>query len=217
MNLQFRSVESEATVSVQGAAALRSTFGTALSQAGASPTQVTNLQNDMDGLVDLDSNAQSPTLVAANDYALILQTALGVGRPIRTPSVPSLSQADDTGIKGDHITSVLQPHLVGTYDPSTTMSIIDQSGNVLGSAAVATNGQYSVQFAKPLTDGTYFVRVQATDQNGDTSLPSRVVKIIIRTPVTPASKAAAAVIATTTTTTTTPSTTSPGSTGTVGF
>ena len=48
----------------------------------------------MSELIQADTNGPNPVMVATNDYALVLQTALGVGRPIQAPAPPKLSTAD---------------------------------------------------------------------------------------------------------------------------
>ena len=84
-----------------------------------------------------------------------------------SPSTPSLLPADDSGVVGDGITNVAQPHLIGTAPLFTTVQLIDAGGNVLGSGIVDVNGAYSVAPNSVLGDGTYNVRARAIDVAGN--------------------------------------------------
>jgi hypothetical protein len=130
------------------------------------------LKADMNTLARIDSQDINPIILATNDYSIVAQTALGVGLPIRTPDAPSLAPADTVGATGSHVTRNPQPHLVGTYEPGSTIQILGTDGAVLGSAVVTKSGKYSVQFNAPLSLGRHVIRVQAVD-TGDVSPPSR--------------------------------------------
>src|SRR5207248_784795 len=54
-----------------------------------------------------------------------------------TPASPSLNPADDSGAKGDGITNVKQPRLIGSIDPSTLVQLLDSGGNVVTSTTAA--------------------------------------------------------------------------------
>jgi subtilisin-like proprotein convertase family protein len=113
--------------------------------------------------------------------------------PPNQPSTPTLDPADDTGVpKGKGVTQVRQPHLDGTIvpetvDPIAQVAILDTNNNVLGTAMTTANGTYQVQFAKPLADGVYSVRIQAEDIAGNFSTPSNVfiLKIDNKQPTAP--------------------------------
>lgn len=181
-NRQYRSTIANASISREDAAGLRATFVAVLESANAPAQAVEALANDLDRLIQVDSTGRTPALLAANDHALILQTALGVGRPIRTPAAPTLSPADDTGPKGDRTTTVARPRLVGRYDPGTTIQLLDENNQVLGTAEVAANGQYNVAPVAPLTLGKHSLRVRAFDSLNNFSEPSRAVTINIKAP-----------------------------------
>lgn len=168
-NNVYRSVDATASISIEDASGLSSTFTTTLQDTGMSPALVAKFQGDMNALAQFDSTNRDPAQLAAADYALILQTTLAVGRPIRTPAAPTLSSVDDTKPTGDHKTTVVQPHLVGHYDAENTVQLIDQNGNILGTAPVAANGEYSVQPTSPMAPGKYHLRIRAIDPNGDMS------------------------------------------------
>jgi Bacterial Ig-like domain len=179
---QFRSTLQNASVSVEAAAGLRATFTNAIQTTGAPQSVIDDLAANTDKLVQLDTNSANPAILAANDYALLLQTVLGVGRPIQTPAAPKLSPTDDSGVKGDHKTTVATPHLVGTYDTDTTIQLLDENYNVLGTAATTTTGAYSVAPVLPLSVGKHTLRVNAIDANGDPSAPSLPINIVIYAP-----------------------------------
>jgi hypothetical protein len=167
------------TLSPQTARFLNNSFGSVLVHAGATPEAVANLQFDMNQLALVDSKSIEPSMLARNDYSLVLQTALSVGRPIQTPRAPSLApndgQKSKDGLSG--FTTDHQPTMVGTYEAGATkigfmrMQIIDSSGKVLGISVVDSAGNYSVKLS-PLPDGIYQLRSQAIDEVGHVSNPS---------------------------------------------
>ena len=53
-----------------------------LQSAGADPTSIDQIRGAMDDLARTAVTSKNPVVVLTNDYALVLQTALGVGRPI---------------------------------------------------------------------------------------------------------------------------------------
>ena len=90
-NLGLRDVLPDASLSTEDARTLNQLFGNVLAAAGATPQSVANLQNDMSELIQADTNGPNPVMLATNDYALVLQTALGVGRPIQAPATRALT------------------------------------------------------------------------------------------------------------------------------
>jgi subtilisin-like proprotein convertase family protein len=106
-----------------------------------------------------------------------------------TPPTIALLPADDSGVKGDNITNVRQPHLTGTADPGVTIELIDTNGDVthvpgtvLATTVVGGNGVYIVQFPAPLADGTYHVQTEAVDIAGNASLSPILALTILATP-----------------------------------
>ena len=97
------------------------------------------------------------------------------------PAAPALSAADDSGLVGDGITNVRQPHLIGTTVPGVLVSILNASGNSVGTAMSAANGGYSIQVANPLNDGTYAFRARVEDVAGNLSVPGAALSITIDT------------------------------------
>ena len=86
-NHELRKGQSTLTVSREDAQTLNAAFGSVLTHAEASPTQVTNLQNDLQSLTKFNTDSASPGFVTTNDYSTVLQTALGVGKPYSLTNV----------------------------------------------------------------------------------------------------------------------------------
>ena len=176
MNHQYRSSLTHVSIQPGDISGLANSFGTVLVDAGATTQEATTFESDMDQLLAIDSQAADPSVVATNDYSLILQTALAVGRPIVAPTRPTIEQSDNTGSKHDYITTVAQPHLTGSYafSEGTTINIVDNvTGGVVGSELLPSSGSYTVQFTNPLSVGRHTFRMQAVDSNGDYSVLSK--------------------------------------------
>ncbi len=182
VQLQFRRTLAGASISTADAVGLRETFRDAVQSTGAPKAIVDDLTANTDRLVRLDSTGRNPAILAANDYAVILQTVLGVGRPIQRPGAPKLAPADDSGIKGDRKTTVTQPQLVGSYDAGTTINLLDANSKVIGTAPTTATGGYGVAPTFPLSVGRHALRVSAVDGNGNTSAPSLAVVVTIYAP-----------------------------------
>jgi hypothetical protein len=177
-NGAVRDASPKVNLSSSDAHALNHTFGAVLAAAGATPQEVANLRADMNDLAQVDANSPNPVFLATNDYSLVLQTALGVGAPIRTPPAPALAAKDTLQHKGQvFVTANPNPLLVGTYPVDTTMLIVNADGRVVGSAPVVRvgqgpqNGQYEATVAQPLPVGLNALRAVADDQ-GHLSAPS---------------------------------------------
>jgi hypothetical protein len=89
-----------------------------------------------------------------------------------TPSVPIINPLDVSGPAGGSLTNVRQPRFQGTAKVGTTVEIFLTTGGMIGSAAVAPNGTYTVKVTNALADGTYSVDAQAVDVAGNLSLVS---------------------------------------------
>ncbi|WZO98012.1 hypothetical protein EP7_005064 [Isosphaeraceae bacterium EP7] len=83
----------------EDAAALNHDFGTVLKAAGATDAQTTRLQDSMKQLAQVSANSVSPSILARNDYATVIQTALSVGRaPVARTTVNTVvAQAHPKG------------------------------------------------------------------------------------------------------------------------
>ena len=187
-NHDLRRAQPYESIRVQDNTALNADFGTVLTNAGANPAAVADLQAQLNQLVDYDTQPaatkEGSGFAATNDYSTILQLALGSGRPLVYPNVPGLLGADHNGNKGKvAVTHNNLPSLTGNYAYGTNIQIVDDANQtVLGTGAVNTNGVYQVKFANKLPNGTYTVRVRAED-SGFLSDPSpRFTFIVDHTP-----------------------------------
>ena len=178
-NSGLRQLLPDKTLSPANAVRVNHSFGAVLEHAGASIGAVAGLQADMNALAKVDVQSNEPSLLARQDYALVLQTALNVGRPIQTPTPAILKTGDGlrakdnkSGTTHDH-----NPTMVGTYQAGATkvgylrIQIIDAHETVLGSGVVDPTGNYSVKL-QYLPDGVYQLRSRGEDEVGHVSAPS---------------------------------------------
>jgi hypothetical protein len=180
-NLDLRHLFPQENLSPDNAKILNHSLGVVLVGAGTSPATVQSFRSDMNELALVDSKSIEGSQLAAQDYSLVLQTALAVGRPILTPSAPLLALKDgirvDNGVGG--ITRKPEPTLVGTYTEgastaqSTVMQVVDQAGDVFGAGTVDKNGTYSVPLTVPLAPGKYRLSVRAVEPLLLISAPSK--------------------------------------------
>ena len=190
-NTALRGALTEASVSRSEAAKLNTLFGKVVNSAGAKPAITESLQNAMNELVQSETiSASNPSYVVANDYAIVLQTVLGIGKPLRAPATPRLAANEIAHHGGNYATQARQPQFVGQYDTgeSMTIELIDsKSGAVLGTAPVGSSGTYTIQPATALSPGRYTLHVVAVDNfEGAMSLPSKNFPLTIQGPSTPA-------------------------------
>jgi len=194
-DLGLRHIYPYKTLDANSAKIISHAFGSVLAYAGATPQQTATFQNDMNALALADSRSIDPAQLAANDYALVLQDTLAVGRPITVPSAPSLAAKD--GVRVDHgrgaITRVHLPTFVGQYTSGATktesinMVLLDGQGEVLGSGPVTSTGAWTATVRTPLPDGHYTINVRSLDTNGFVSGPSHSLNLKVVTPHTPGS------------------------------
>ncbi len=184
-NHDVRRALSYQNIRPQDNAALNRDFGAVLVNAGVQPQVAADLQAQMNQLVDYASQPgttrSGSAITATNDYATVLQLALGSGRPLVYPNTPGLLGSDHNGNVGKTaVTHSAQPSLTGNYVAGTNIQIVDANNQtVLGTGAVSSNGVYRVKFAAPLPDGTYTVRVRA-DDSGFLSEPSPKFTFIVK-------------------------------------
>jgi hypothetical protein len=187
-NLDLRKAEAYENITPDSNATLNHDFGAALFASGVPQATVTDLQNQLNTLVQYDSTQVGSTIAATNDYGTVLQLALGSGRPLVYPDAPSLEGTEHVANNGTiAITHSHRPTLVGSYTIGTSIQIVSANGTqLLGQANVdKTTGQYSVRFFNYLGDGIYHVRVRGED-SGYNSSPSTLFTFEIKTP--PATK-----------------------------
>lgn len=178
-NYGLRPIVTKLSITPADANALNNNFGSVLTAAQASPSVVDDLKSTVFKLVtQVDTASPQPAYLATNDYSLILQTALSIGRPMPSPILPKI--AKDQGVQADssHIKTPLKhPALVGTYHFHTHIQVITTNGVVVGTTNVRKNNQYKVVIDPALTPGVYSFRIRAYDDGGNLSRESRLFKI----------------------------------------
>ena len=111
--------------------------------------------------VDEVGNASNP----GPTFSLIISAALPA-----TPTRPTILAADDTGIKGDGLTTVRRPRITGTAIPGNRVDWLDGTGAVVASTTAATgDGSYVLQASLAFPNGTAQARVRQVDAVGNIS------------------------------------------------
>jgi hypothetical protein len=181
-NYELRKVVDKQSLSPNDLARLNQTFTGVLNSAVAPPLAISQLSAALSELTTkVDTASVLPVTLATNDYSLVLQTALAVGRPMPSPTLPKL--AHDNGINADaqHFKTPLRhPGFVGTYHFHTIIEVVNPVGNVFGFAKVKSNNNYRVNIGPALSPGIYEFRLRAMDQVGHLSRLSKpfLVKVV---------------------------------------
>ena len=98
----------------------------------------------------------------------------------QAPGNFSLDSNDDTGIKGDNITAVREPHFVGTTQPNATVELFQAGKSTIWATTTAdASGHFSVQLPFSLTNGQISLFVEVVDLAGNTSSPSNTLPVTI--------------------------------------
>ena len=178
-NHGLRSVVDKQSITAADANALNRNFGSVLTAASVSPSIVSNLQSATYQLVtQVDTASPQPAYLATNDYSLILQTALSIGRPMPSPILPKIAKNQGIQADSDHIKTPLKhPTLVGTYHFHTHIQVVTPGGVVVGTANCRPNNNYKVTISTPLSPGVYQFRIRAYDDGGNLSRDSRLFEI----------------------------------------
>ena len=138
---------------------------------------LTTLTTAVNQLVSqVDTASISPTNLATNDNAYILQLAIVIGQQMPAPRAPTIAKTSGHQVKpGIAVSPLSNPTYIGTYEYNTTIQMVNiENGQVIGSAIVAKNGQYALHISTPLALGKYKLIVQAVDEVGHISHQSRV-------------------------------------------
>ncbi len=178
-NYGIRPIVNKLSVSRADAVALNNYFGMVLNAASASPSVINGLQSNLSKLVtQVDTASPQSAFLATNDYSLVLQTALTIGRPMPSPVLPRIAR--NQGVQADinHIkTRLKHPALVGTYHFHTHIQVITPSGVVVGTTGVQKNNNFKVVISTPLSPGLYQFRLRAYDDGGNLSRVSPIFEI----------------------------------------
>ena len=123
--------------------------------------------------VDLAGNVSSPSATSVLTIRLT---------PPATPAAPFLLADDDSGAKGDGLTNVPRPRLVGQAPANTTVLLLDTgSGRTLATGVSTAGGSYSLASPSSLTDGVYAFGIRFLDVAGNQSQASPAISLTIRT------------------------------------
>jgi hypothetical protein len=178
-NQQLRQVVPHESLTPTDASVLKNIFGTVLKAAAVSPATIDSLKSSLNTLVtQIDTASPQPVYLATNDYSLVLQTALSIGRPMPAPILPKIAKNQGIQANVNHIKTTLRhPALVGTYHFHTHIQIITSSGEVVGLTNVRKDNRYKVLVTPPLSPGVYQFRIRAYDDGGNPSRVSRLFEI----------------------------------------
>lgn len=106
-----------ATISESNAKVLNDRFGQLLKYSGASPDVTKQFQKDMNDLVRLDTQARNPALTAVNDYGIMTQYVLSVGRKVN----PNANSAAVLAAAAKKTASSIAPNMVSSPVASSGM------------------------------------------------------------------------------------------------
>lgn len=170
-NYAIRQIVSKSSLTAAQIDTLNHAFTAVMNATQAPPAAVQELGSALYTLVSkVDTASPLPAFLGTNDYSLVLQTALGVGRPMPPPTLPRIAR--NQGIQADprHSKTPLEhPSFVGTYHFHTTIQLISPSGVVYGQAKVNSNNNFEVKVEPALAVGTYKFQLRAIDTVGHVS------------------------------------------------
>jgi hypothetical protein len=174
-NRELRPIVSKESLQASDIHGLNFAFGKVLQSAHTPFASIQLMSMALFQMVSqVDTASPQPAYLGTNDYSLVLQTALAIGRPMPSPPVPKIAR--NQGIQADpqHIKTPLHhPTLVGTYHFHTDIQIISPAGIVFGTTNVHKNNNYKLTVSTPLAVGTYEFRVRAVDAVGHLSRLSK--------------------------------------------
>lgn len=176
-NLLLRKIVFKSSVSASNAQQLNHAFTAVLNSGHAPEPGLTTLVTAVNQLVSqVDTASVGPTNLASNDNAYILQLAIVIGQQMPAPRAPTIAKSSGHQVEpGIAVTPLGDPTYIGSYEYNTTIQMVNiENGQVIGAAIVAKNGQYAVHVSTPLAVGKYKLIVQAVDEVGHISHPSRV-------------------------------------------
>jgi hypothetical protein len=170
-NYQLRKVVPRQSLTSDDIHRLNYSFGAVLRAAKTPTGSIDGMKTALFKLTSqVDTASIQPVTLATNDYTLVLQTALAIGRPMPAPALPRIQK--NQGIQADarHIKTPLhRPSLVGTYHFHTLIQVVTPAGVVVGQANVKKNNNYKVQITTPQDIGVHSFQLRAVDTAGHIS------------------------------------------------
>jgi hypothetical protein len=174
-NYSLRKVVSKQSLTSTDINRLDQTFTGVLNSARTPPPAVAGLRSALYQLTSqIDTNSVLPVTLATNDYTLVLETALAVGRPMPSPALPRIAKNEGIQANDQHMKTPLRhPAVTGTYHFHTNIQIITPQSQIVGDGHVHGNNDYKVRIVTPLSPGVYKFYLRAVDQVGHLGHVSR--------------------------------------------
>jgi hypothetical protein len=179
-NRQVRGILAGSSVSEQDLRQLSKLTEDILAATVMSRVTAVSLRNGLEDLTRVTvAGVPNPPSTVANDYSLILQLALAMGKPLPAPRPATL--ATNIQIPGQpYATRNRQPTLVGTYEPGMTVMLFNKERTrVLATANTDANGFYKLKSRIALQPGRYDLRLRAISSDGVTSQWSQPVSFVV--------------------------------------
>ncbi|MGO8902569.1 MAG: hypothetical protein ACLQU5_30125 [Isosphaeraceae bacterium] len=176
-NLEMRNIVHNTSLSAANVKLLNRMFSSILVAVNAQNPGLTNVVSGVNQLVSqVDTASINPVFLATNDNAYILQLGLVIGQQMPAPRAPTITKGTGHQVKpGISVTPLYAPTYVGSYEYGTTIDMVNVStGQIIGTAIVAKNGQYALHITTPLAVGKYHLAVRAVDEVGHVGHASRV-------------------------------------------
>jgi hypothetical protein len=174
-NYNLRKIVSKQSLTAANINSLNRTFTGVLNSARTPPGAVFGLSQGLYQLTSqIDTASVLPVYLGTNDYTLVLETALAIGRPMPSPALPKIAKNEGVQPNKNHMkTPLLHPAVIGTYHFHTNMQIITPQGQIVGEAVVRHTNNFKVRVVTPLSPGVYKFYLRAMDDAGHLSLLSR--------------------------------------------
>jgi hypothetical protein len=178
-NYELRQIVPHQSITPTSVNVLNYGFGAVLHAATASPSVVDGLKSNLNQLAtQVDTASPQPVFLASNDYTLVLETALSIGRPMPPPILPKIAKNQGIQANINHIKTPLKhPAFVGSYHFHTHIQIITPSGVIVGTTNCRKNNRYKVLVNPALSPGIYQFRIRAYDDAGNLSRVSRLFEV----------------------------------------
>jgi hypothetical protein len=174
-NFQLRKVVSKQSLTTADIDRLNFSFGAVLHSAKTPTGSIDGMKTALFKLTSqIDTASVMPVTLATNDYTLVLETALAIGRPMPPPTLPRIKKNQGIQASAQHIKTPLErPVLVGTYHFHTVIQVVTPAGIVVGSENVHKNNNFRVRITTPQSVGVHEFRLQALDDVGHVSKLSK--------------------------------------------
>ena len=176
-NLAMRNIVHNTSLSAANVLMLNHMFSSVMISTDTPNPGLTNVVSGVNQLVSqVDTASISPTFLATNDNAYILQLALVIGQQMPAPRAPTITKGTGHQVnKRVAITPLYAPVYTGSYEYGTTIQMVNvATGAVIGTAIVGKNGEYALHITTPLAVGKYHLAIRAVDEVGHVGHASRV-------------------------------------------